>query len=265
LNNSKKGLLTVIALALILICVLAAGILKDKKLNNANKEEYTASLTSASKEEPKETKEEAKVEEKPVVEKDTQNLDFYGKLKEKQSVRVLILGDGLAMSQGRASDNGVWDQGVANLIQSTYGSKVELKSLAQSGASTSVGVSVVKDSDIKDYDLVITCFGQNDSNTLVNPSQMKTNYNSIITEIKSKSPKATIIPVLPNTLALDNTYRLTIQKVATENKLTCADMKKAFTESGMQESSLINGYLPNDKGYQIYTQTIGNVIKAGVK
>ncbi|WP_143315811.1 SGNH/GDSL hydrolase family protein [Clostridium sp. HBUAS56017] len=264
MNNSKKGLITISALALILVFVLAAGIIKDRKLNSINKEEYVASLTNSSKEESKNTKE-VKAQEPPVEDKSTKSLDFYGKLKEKQPVRVLILGDGLAMSQGRNSDNGIWDQGVASLIQNTYGSKVELKSLAQSGASTTVGVNVAKNNDISNYDLVITCFGHNDNSTLVNPSQSKTNYSNILAEIKSKSPKATIIPVLPSTLALDNTYRLTIQKLAAENNLTCADMKKAFTESASQESTLLNGSLPNDKGYQIYTQTVGNIIKAGVK
>lgn len=271
MNNSKKGLIIVIVLAFVFIGVLTMGILQDRKLNSMDKEQYTASLSDAdtkkSKEEPnKEVKAEEKVQEQKVEDnKNTQTLDFYGKLKEKQLVRVLILGDGLAMSQGKTSDSAAWDQGVASLIQNTYGSKVELKSLAQGGAATATGLDITKGNDIKDYDLVITCFGQNDNNASVNISQVKTNYNNIITEVKNKSPKANIIVILPNTLPLENTYRSTIQKVATDNNLVIADMKKAFTDSGAKEASLMNGSLPSDKGYQIYTQTIGNVIKAGIK
>ncbi|MDS0526685.1 SGNH/GDSL hydrolase family protein [Clostridium sp. SHJSY1] len=263
MNNSKKGLIIIIALTFVFIGVLTMGIIKDRNLNTALAESSTKKVQEEPKEETK-TEEKAPEEKKEEV-KNTETLDFYGKLKEKQSVRILILGDGLAMSQGRTSENGIWDKGVANLIQTTYGSKVELKSLAQGGASTAVGIDIVKANDIKDYDLVITCFGHNDNNTSVNTNQMKTNYNNIIAEVKNKSPKATIIVVLPSTLALDNTYRDNIQKVATENNVAVADMKKAFTESGVKESTLMNGALPNDKGYQVYTQTIGNVIKVGIK
>ena len=41
-------------------------------------------------------------------------------------------------------------------------------------------------------------------------------------------------------------------------------MKKAFTTSSIGEANLLNGTLPNDTGYQIYTQTIGEVIKKGM-
>lgn len=263
MNNSKKGLIIVIALTFVFIGVLTIGIIKDRNLNTALAESSIKKV----KEEPKEeVNTEKKVpEEKKEVVKEIQTLDFYGKLKEKQSVRILILGDGLAMSQGRTSDNGVWDKGVANLIQNTYGSKVELKSLVQSGASTGVGIDIVKANDIKDYDLVIACFGHNDNSTLVNTTEMKNNYNNIIAEVKNKSPKAAIIVILPNTLAVGNTYRDNIKKLATENNLIVADMKKAFTESGVKESTLMNGTLPNDKGYQMYTQTIGNAVKAGMR
>lgn len=259
MNNSKKGLIIVTTLIFVFIGVLTMGIIKDRNLNKALAESSTKKLQEETKTEEKAS------EEKKEETKDKQALDFYGKLKEKQSVRILILGDGLAMSQGKTSDNGAWDKGVTNLIKTTYGSKVELKSLAQSGTSTAAGIDIVKSNDIKDYDLVITCFGHNDNNTSVKPNQMKTNYNNIIAEVKNKSPKATIIVVLPSTLAPGNTYRDNIQKVATENNVIVADMKKAFTEAGTKESTLMNGSLPNDKGYQVYTQTIGNVIKSGMK
>ncbi|MGG7178131.1 SGNH/GDSL hydrolase family protein [Clostridium paraputrificum] len=265
MNNSKKGLAIIVTLAIVLITVFTFGILRDRKISAKNREDYKAWIegtveTSNQKEEIVES-----VVEDTEAKGEAEELNFYGKLKNKKPVRVLILGDGLALSQGRNTDNGIWDQGVASFIQSTYGSTVELKSLAQNGAASAVGYNVVKNNDISNYDFIITCYGQNDNNAAVNIDQFRTNYDSIIKEIKAKNPNGTIVPILPSTLTTDNRYRTTIQAIATEHGLQVADTKTTFINSGIPEGTLSNGVLPNDKGYQLYTETVGNVIKNGVK
>ena len=266
MNNSKKGLGIIGILTIVLIVVFTFGILQDRKVNAKNREDYLAWLEGVDNSStPKEELADKQVEEPVVKEPEVEELDFYGKLKNKKSVKVLILGDGLALSQGRNTNEGIWDQGVASLIESTYGSTVELKSLAQNGAASAVGYNVVKNNDISNYDLIITCYGQNDNNAAVNIDQFRANYESIIQEIKGKNAKGVIIPILPSTLTIDNKYRNAIQAIATDNGLKVADTKTAFINSGMTEATLSNGVLPNDKGYQLYTETIGNVIKNGVK
>jgi len=262
LNNNKKGVAIIITLILVFAGVLTLGIMKDKKNNSDNQADYNKYI-----EESKTTGTVAKTEEVKETPKVTteENLDFYGKLKNKKAVKVLILGDGLALSQGSTSNSGVWDAGVVNLLQTTYGSTAELVSLAKAKAAASVGLSVAKSNSLEGYDLVITCFGQNDSSSAVNIDEFKTNYAGIIKEIKDKNKNATVLPILPSTLALDNKYRAKIQEVATENALTCIDTKTAFTKSGITEAKLLNGSLPSDVGYQLYTQTIGETIKVGMK
>ncbi|HEY5524362.1 MAG TPA: SGNH/GDSL hydrolase family protein [Clostridium sp.] len=258
MNNNKKGMAIIIILFLVFAGVLTLGVIKDKKYNSDNQADYNKYI-----EESKTAEVAAKTEE--VKETPQEVLDFYGKLKNKKAVKVLVLGDGLALSQGSTSNSGVWDAGVVNLIQTTYGSTAELISLAKVGAASSVGLSVAKSNNLEGYDLVITCFGHNDNASAVNINDFKTNYTEIVKAIKEKSPKATILPILPSTLALDNKYRAKIQEVATENALTCIDTKTAFTKSGIAEAKLLNGNMPSNIGYQLYTQTIGEVIKAGVK
>ena len=259
LNNNKKGIVIIITLIIVLAGVLTLGIIKDRKVNSDNKADYNNYI-----EESKTTEVAAKTEEVKETTKEAtspEELNFYGKLKNKKAVKILILGDGLALSQGSTSNGGLWDAGLRNLIQNTYGSTVELISLAKAGSASSVGLTVAKSNNLEGYDLVITCFGHNDSNSAININDFKTNYTGIVNEIKVKSPKVIILPLLPSTLPLDNKYRLKIQEVATENSLTCIDTKTAFINSGITEAKLLNGNLPSDIGYQVYTETVGNVIK----
>lgn len=263
LNNNKKGIAIIITLILAFAGVLTLGIIKDRKVNSDNQADYNKYIEKS-----KTTEVAAKTEEvkgTTKVETKLEDLNFYGKLKNKTAVKILILGDGLALSQGSTSSAGTWDAGVSNLIQNTYGSTVGLTSLAKAGAASSVGLTVAKSNNLEGCDLVITCFGHNDSNSAININDFKTNYTAVVNEIKIKSPKVVILPLLPSTLPLDNKYRLKIQEVAQENGLTCIDTKTAFINSGITETKLLNGNLPSDIGYQVYTEAIGNVIKAEMK
>ena len=245
-SKDKIENIIIVILAVVLVITLTLGIVKDKKESNKNLEEYNEFVN-----------EEVKDKETSVEVID----DFYNKLSKKENVNVLVLGDGLALSQGRNSDNGIWDQGVKNLIQTTYGSNVELKSLAKGGSSSSVGLETVKNNDISGYDLIITCYGHNDNKVGTSIEEFKKNYQDIINEIKIKNPNGIIIPIAPSTLATDNAYSVAIKEVSDFNKLNCADTKTTFINSGIGEGNLIYAGLPNDKGYQLYTETIGNVIK----
>lgn len=271
MNNNKKGLGIVIGLTLILLAVLSVGIIRDRQISKRNAKDYTEWMASKgegtpdseAKDEPKEApKEEPKDKENPAG---TEELDFYGKLKNKKPVKMLILGDGLALSEGRNSGNGLWDGGVENWVKETYGCEVEKKSLAKRGSASAIGLDDAKSNDLSGYDLIITCFGQNDNNTLVAVDKFKANYEGIINEIKTKNPKATILPILPSTLTKNNQYRGAIQTLASNKGITVVDTRTEFEESGVPFNTLLNGELPNDKGYQLYTQAVSKVIKNAVK
>ena len=267
MNNSKKGIAIIVLLIFILGVVLTAGIIKDKKLSKENKDDYNNYIATIKDKDDSDTKDtESSKSNDDSSQSDNndsgkeQNLNFYDKLKAKSPVKVLVLGDGIALSQGSTTSDGKWVEGLANFIKTTYGSEVEVKSLAKSGTKADEGLNIAKSNDLTGYDLVETCFGQNDNNAKTDAKAFKTSYLGIIDEIKSKNSNAVIIPVLSSTLDANNNYRKAISEIAQEKSLSAADVKQAFVDSGA-EASLVTGSLPNDKGYKYYTLTIANIIK----
>lgn len=254
MNNSKKGLILIALLSIILVLVIGAGLIKERYENKTNKEEYDRYIEETQIEETKDKNTEGSIDSSKIK-------GFINKLKAKQDVRVLILGDDMALSVGRNSDSGIWSGGVKNLIETTYGSKVDLTVLASEGATLENGLTTTKEKDISDYDLTILCYGNNDSKASRKVSTVKENYTEIVKNIKDKSPDSLMIAVLESSLELNNPYRLAVVEVAATNSLIKADMREAFNSSGKKDSALSKNGFPNDTGYQIYTQTIGKVIK----
>lgn len=255
MNNSKRGFILVVILSVILIMLIIAGVIKERHDNKLSEEEYVSCNEMYEK----------KALEENVPEESTKDpskiIGLANKLKGKQDVNVLILGDDIAMSTGRKSEAGIWSDALKNLLESTYGSKVNLKLVAKEGATTEMGLSDIKENDISDYDLVILCYGSNDRKEARKLSDVKKNYIEIIRQIKQKSPTSLVIAVLESSLELNNSYRLAVLDVAANNYMLVADMRNAFDSSGKSEASISNNGLPNDAGYEIYTQTIAKKIK----
>lgn len=266
MKSERRWTVLIILLSIALIVVLGAGVIKEKKLNKKNAEEYSEwnkEKNNSPKVEEDVTEELPEAEE--VVKKEDEILDFYGKLKNKQDVKILILGDGLALSEGKTSDAGVWDKNLALSIESTYGVKVELQSLSERGANVARGVQVLNNNPtVKDFDLVITCFGQIDK-VGVNLDQFKNDYMKIINDLQTRNEKCVVMPILPSTINTESPYRIKIQEVATEKGLDVIDARGAFNNAGVPFESLLNGSLPNDKGYEVYTKEASKIIDAKVK
>ena len=260
MNNSKRGFILVIILSVVLVLVIGAGTIKEKRDNKKSTEEYNTYMQEI---ENKEVGENTEASEEKV---DSSKIKgCINKLKAKQDVKVLILGDDMAISKGRTSDAGIWSDGIKNLIETTYGSKVNLTLLAKEGATLETGLKATKENDISDYDLAILCYGNNDAKESRKISDVKENYTDIVKNIKAKSPEALMIAVLESPLELNNSYRMAVIEVADTNSLLKADMREAFNSSGKKESSISKNGFPNDTGYQIYTQTIGDKIKKAME
>ena len=262
MNNSRKGLGIIIVLFIVLIGVLTLGILKEKKMQKDSESvtsEWVASKDNST------SKEDKKEEEKPSNEEKKEEQEapkeeykgLYSKLKNKADVRMLVLGDGLALSQGRNTTAGIWDKEIANWMTNTYGSKVELVSLARAGATSGVGYEVAANNDISNYDLIIICFGQNDNNKLTNINTFNANYQGIINKVKEKKPEGTLPPKLPSKFVADSAYRVAIQNISENNTLNAIDVSNEFANSGVAINQLVgNAGLPNDKGYGLYIKAV---------
>lgn len=261
MKNEKRWSILIIILFIVLVVVLIFGIIRDRNLKKSNREDYNKWTETNS----RSTNEKVNASDKPEVEDiiidNVKGFNFYEKLKGKKDVKLLILGDGLANSQGRITEAGVWDKGLVSQIESTYGVKADLKSLAENGATAARGVEILnQNKNIIDYDYVITCFGQVDKNN-VNVEEFKNNYKRIITELKSRNSKVIIMPILPSTINTESEYRNKIQELATEENLRVVDTRYAFNNSGVPFASLLNGGLPNDEGYEQYAKEVAKVIQ----
>ncbi|MBE6050964.1 MAG: hypothetical protein E7214_10025 [Clostridium sp.] len=247
MNNSKKGFGIIILLSIVLVAVLGLGIMKTRKLNAINQKEFKEFMDEFN---------------NATLEKEKKPVDFVGKLKEKQEVNMLVLGDELAASQGKTTDNGIWSDGVTKFIKDTYGSEVKLQVLAESKAKVEDGLNTVNLNNVSNNDFILFCYGNNDSLGRTSLDSFKGNYSNLVKKVKEENPNATLIVMIPSTLELDNKYRLKMMEVCNENGLAYGDMKTSFKESGQAESKLTKNSLPTDMGYQVYTQTINNIIKS---
>ena len=256
--GSKKGIFLIIVLAVILFLLLAVGIFKDKMMVKQNADDYnkwceTKKENTSS--DSKNTNKQSSYATETVVQ------DISDKLHNKQKIRVLVLGDGLALSVGRTSSAGIWQEGLKSAIKSYYGSDVEMISLAKNRTSAKDGLDIATKNNLKGYDLVITCFGHNDNMNKSSLEEFETSYVEIINKIREANNPVSIIGIVPNTLDKNNSYRDKILKIASNKQILVSDMKQAFINYGGSESALLNDNVPNDTGYQIYTKTLFDTIK----
>lgn len=259
----KAEFMMIFFLVIALGVISVFGFKKSAELSDKDKKEYAEWVQKnvADKKKQKSAEENKKAKEVAIAE---ENLDLNQKLQQGKPIKILVLGDGIALSQGKDTDQGSWDNGVVNWIKNTYKSDSQLKNLAEQGCTVARGNEILGSNDIQGFDLILTCFGQSDRNKAVNLQNFKDGYSNLIKSIKLKNPNGVIIPILPNTFSMVSDYREQIVNLAKENSLIVADAKAAFVNTG-DEKELTSGVLPNDKGYKLYTQVIGDVIKQNIK
>lgn len=257
--ENKKSIFFILILAVVLCVLLAVGIFKDNMMAKENAADYNKWFQTKNENASKDSKDTNKQNSKAT---ETVVQDVFDKLHNKQKIRVLILGDGLALSVGRTSSGGIWQEGLKSSIKSYYGSDVEIVSLAKNRTSAKDGLEIVNKNNIKGYDLVITCFGHNDSMAKCSLDEFEASYFQIINKIREANNPVEIIAIVPNTLDKNNSYRDKILKIGSNKQILIADMKQAFIDYGGSEKSLLNDNVPNDTGYQIYTKTLFDTLKS---
>ena len=254
--NKKKGILGIVVLIMLLGIALILGIRRDNKLKNENKEDYNNwQQENSNNETPKEQVEEPKV----------LKVDFYTKLKNKEEVKVVIIGDRIALSEGKTSAGGIWSEGVAYIINKDFGTKATVDLLAKQELTVTTALQLVSGKNLKQYDLAILCLGHNDNEINLNTSDFKEQYIQLLSEIKSKGDGITTMLLLPSTLKKDNIYRKIMEQSARRNLINIIDTRETFEKNGVVQKELINGELPNDLGYQYYTTTFAKVLHDNIK
>lgn len=183
---------------------------------------------------------------------------FYQKLADGFDVNILIVGDSIGEGAGVSDVSHSWANLLAKDIDSTYGVKTKLANVSMGGNTSYAGyVRTMALSDNVDYDLVVLCYGQNDSNI-----NFGLYYESIIRAVKIKYPKASIISVLESSQRSYTEKMQTIQSIAEHYGIPIADTITPFQAN---YNALTNDLVhPNNDGQQIYFQQLKNIIDTRV-
>lgn len=187
--------------------------------------------------------------------------NVYEKLKEGKDVRLLVIGDSIGASSGVSSDEYRWFNGLTATLSKEYGSEFNISKVTTGGATVFGGWTDYHNKLNKDSkpDFVFICFGQNDQG-VIEISEFGKIYENLIRSINADFNSPEIIAIIESSITNEQ-YPETIRKIADYYRLTVADTREMFKESGYTYNELTkDGVHPNDLGYQIYSEGILSLI-----
>lgn len=259
-ENDKKikiANLILSVVAVVLIAVFGFTVIRD---NTTEQKEMTESIQKSKQEEDEQRKEifqERK--EAAELEKRRETDSFFEKLNDGFNVRILVIGDEIGAGGGASDNSKSWINLLTSKIESNYNVEVYVKNISMNGNSSYAGyVRTMVLSDRVQYDLAIICYGQND-----NDKQFQRYYESIIRALRSNYDKCSVVSVLESSQQKYTDRMKVIQKLAEHYGIFVADTIAPFTDGSNGKYETLtkdDKILPNDKGHQIYADTIYNVI-----
>lgn len=187
----------------------------------------------------------------------------YQKLADGEPVRIAVLGDSIGFGIGTETEN-TWGYLLYYALAGEYGSLVTLDNLSIGGTTSYTGyyqfMRKLYDEPGTVYDLVIICYGHNDM-----PEDFALLYESILRSVKRHDPSCQIITILESSQREYTDKIRTIQDLSDRYGADVADTIEAFAASGQPYESLTDdGTHPNAEGYQLYFETIRQVIDRNV-
>lgn len=249
-NRSKSKVLdiSIIILIIALIVVIVVGTIRDKKTLARNMETYSGDSTSSS-----ENNENQATTSNP-----------YEKIKEGKEVNILVLGNGIGLSEGKTDESGNWTSSLSKWLEETYKSKANITNLSQDKATVKVGLEELeKNKDT--FDLAYIIFGENDQKAL-KPNEFKEDYEKIIKILKERNKNVDIVPIIENSLRKKNEYTTIIEAIGKDNYIKVLDMATVFTKDPAPYAKLTTkgGIYPNNVGYSLYFSNVKSLIEANI-
>lgn len=179
---------------------------------------------------------------------------FYQKLADGFDVNILIVGDSIGAGAGASDDNHNLSTLLKNKIAETYGSLVTLTNVSLGGNTSYAGyASTMALDDNVDYNLVVLCYGQNDSQ-----ENFSLYYEAMIRAVKNRYPKASLLAILESSQKEYTLKMQTIQDIASHYSIPVVDTIAPFQKN--YESLTADAVHPNDDGYKVYCETIMKTI-----
>ncbi|WP_368236180.1 SGNH/GDSL hydrolase family protein [Clostridium perfringens] len=249
-NRSKSKVLdiSIIILIIALIVVIGVGTIRDKKTLARNMETYSGDSTSSS-----ENNENQATTSNP-----------YEKIKEGKEVNILVLGNGIGLSEGKTDESGNWTSSLSKWLEETYKSKANITNLSQDKATVKIGLEELeKNKDT--FDLAYIIFGENDQKAL-KPNEFKEDYEKIIEILKERNKNVDIVPIIENSIRKKNEYTTIIEAIGKDNYIKVLDMATVFTKDPAPYAKLTTkgGIYPNNVGYSLYFSNVKSLIEANI-
>lgn len=192
------------------------------------------------------------------------NEDFYQKLREGRTAKILVIGDDIAGS-ACATDGNKWTDQLTDLLHKEYRATFTVD-IAEGGGivGTWAEYNRLRMKNTTEYDCIILCTGQYDQNFDLQPFHMF--YEDLLTRMMHDYPRAAVFPILESSFQTENGYTVDLRDLSSYYGLDLIDMPQAYAQSGKNVLELNKDtYHPNDVGYGLYAQAIQKAIAANVK
>lgn len=203
----------------------------------------------------------------PELIKDTlEYKDFYQKIKDKENLNALIIGDSIGQSSGTGDEEYFWFTQLNEKLMKEYKlNHITTQKLTAGGATVFDGFVKFNPSEtVFLYDIVFIAFGQNDVNVM-KPDEFGVFYENLIREIKEKHPKAEIVTLIESSLKGEE-YPNVIKNLSKRHNTILVDTRIPFYNSGKtMEELTVDTVHPTNEGYTMYANEIFNTLKKNIE
>lgn len=249
-SRSKSKILDIliIVLSLALVIVIATGTIKDKKTLAKNAENFLEDSDSSSKDS-----------------KGAPLTNPYEKIKKGEEINILVLGNGIGLSEKRTDESGNWTSSLSKWLEDTYKVKANITNLSEDKATAKIGLDKLEKNK-ESFDLAYIIFGGDDLKSL-KVGDFKENYENIIKNLKDRNKDISIVSIRENSLRKNNGYTATIEEFGKGDNIQVLDMASVFTKDPAPYAGLTTkgGIYPNNVGYGLYFSNIKSLIEANLE
>ena len=193
------------------------------------------------------------------------DLNVYEKVASGSSINYLIIGDSIGRGAGAEKEDMRWYSQLEVLLRDFSGSRARRNMIVQSGATAFEGIyKLQKAPKFRDIDLIFIVFGENDRKYM-DSEQFTFFYEKLIRNSKERYPGSEIITIIESPVKQEP-FADAINRVSTHYGAKTLDMRVPFKQSGMLTEQLTTDMVhPNGKGYNLYANSILELIKNNIK
>lgn len=170
---------------------------------------------------------------------------------------LLIVGDSIGEGAGSSDPSLKWYKYLIPYMKEKYGIDLEVTNVSMGGNSSYAGYVRTKKLEEKaGYDYIIVCYGENDAE-----EDFSLYYETLLRTIKEKYPYSVLMCILESSQREYTDKIKTIQRLCDYYGGYIVDTIEAFNRSDYTYDELCSdGTHPNDKGQEVYFETVRKVM-----